>query len=197
MIFVYYDYASPWSYLASELVERKLPGEVVDWRPIYLRGLPMFREGMPYTGSKLRYMGLDLMRCAAHEGVPFRFPSIFPVNGLHAVRGAIAARAISDEAFSVYHRAMFRAAWSQDRDIGRREVVVEIAVEAGLDRARFTSLVDAPETKDKLRAETAAAEARGVFGVPAFFVGRTEGDAELFWGHDRLDYVARAAAALR
>jgi len=37
----------------------------------------------------------------------------------------------------------------------------------------------------------ADAEARGVFGVPALFVGD-----ELFWGHDRMDYVARAAARI-
>lgn len=190
-IALYYDYASPWSYLASELVETKLPGVAIDWRPIYLRGLPQFREGMPYTGAKLRYMGLDLLRCAEHEGVPLRFPSTFPVNGLYAVRGALAARAL--EAFPVYHQAMFRAAWRDDRDVAKRDVVVEIAAEAGLDRARFAALLEAPETKERLRADTAAAEARGVFGVPAFFVG-PENDAELFWGHDRLDYVARAIA---
>jgi 2-hydroxychromene-2-carboxylate isomerase len=196
MISVYYDYASPWSYLASELVETRLPGETIDWRPIYLRGLPQFREGMPYAGAKLRYMGLDLLRCAAHEGVPLRFPSTFPVNGLSAVRGALAARALG--AFAPYHQAMFRAAWRDDRDIGRREVVVEVAVEAGLDRERFVALLEAPETKERLRADTAAAEARGVFGAPTFFVGRDpdDADAEMFWGHDRLDYVARAAARI-
>lgn len=45
-----------------------------------------------------------------------------------------------------------------------------------------------PAVKDRLREATAAAEARGVFGVPTFFVGD-----EMFWGHDRFDYVARAA----
>jgi 2-hydroxychromene-2-carboxylate isomerase len=189
MISVYYDYASPWSYLASELVEKKLPGETIDWRPIYLRGLPQFREGMPYSAAKLRYLGLDLLRCAEHEGVPVRFPSVFPVNGLYAVRGALAARAL--EAFSVYHAAMFRAAWRDDRDVSRPEVVVEVAAAAGLDRERFTALLHAPATKEQLRADTAAAEARGVFGVPSFFVGD-----ELFWGHDRMDYVARAAVRI-
>lgn len=187
---VYYDYASPWSYLASELVDKKLPGETVEWRPLYLRGLPQFREAMPYSGAKLRYLGLDLLRCAAHEGVPLRFPSLFPVNGLYAVRGALAAQAM--DAFAAYHPAMFRAAWRDDRDVGRREVVIDVAVEAGLDRARFTALIESAEIKERLRAQTAGAEARGVFGVPAFFVGD-----ELFWGHDRMDYVARAAAAAR
>src|SRR5439155_1719504 len=33
-----FDYASPWSYLASELLPRRLPGIAIEYRPIYLRG---------------------------------------------------------------------------------------------------------------------------------------------------------------
>lgn len=62
---------------------------------------------------------------------------------------------------------------------------VEIAREAGVD---VEGRIDSPEIREKLRADTAAAEARGVFGVPSFFVGD-----ELFWGHARVEYAARAA----
>ena len=48
----------------------------------------------------------------------------------------------------------------------------------------------APSIKDRLRDATSEAQNRGVFGVPTFFVGD-----EMFWGHDRFAYVARAAAA--
>ena len=48
--------------------------------------------------------------------------------------------------------------------------------------------MSAQPIKDRLRDATSAAATRGVFGVPTFFVGD-----EMFWGHDRLGYVARAA----
>jgi 2-hydroxychromene-2-carboxylate isomerase len=182
---LYYDYASPWSYLASELIATRLPGARVEWKPIYLRGLEAFSRGVPYGRAKLRYSGLDLMRCAAHEQVPLRFPSEFPVNGLYAVRAALAL--LDTPAFADYHRAMFRAVWRDDRKVADNQVVLDIAAEAGLDRASLAEAIEAPATKERLKQETAAAEARGVFGVPAFFVGD-----ELFWGHDRMDYVARA-----
>jgi 2-hydroxychromene-2-carboxylate isomerase len=83
---------------------------------------------------------------------------------------------------------MFHAAWRDGRNVGDKTVVIEIAVEAGLDRDRFAARVDAPEIKDQLKRATAAAEARGAFGVPTFFVGE-----QMFWGHDRMDFVARAA----
>src|SRR5678816_1938150 len=130
MIEFYFDYASPWSYLASELIPRRLPGEKIVYRPIYLRGLELFNKGMPYSANKLRYIGQDLVRCAGYEEIPVRIPSEFPVNGLYAVRGALAA--LDAGVFDVYHPAMFRAAWRDDRAIGNKQVVLEILGELGL-----------------------------------------------------------------
>jgi 2-hydroxychromene-2-carboxylate isomerase len=176
MIDFYFDYASPWSYLASELLPARFPEVKIRYRPIYLRGLEMFSKGLPYSSNKLRYIGQDLLRCAEHEQIPIRIPTNFPINGLYAVRGALAA--LEANRFDEYHRMMFRAAWLEDRDIGNKSVVQELA--PGLD-------IDAPAIKEKLKRDTAEAESRGIFGVPTFFVGD-----EMFWGHDRLDYVARA-----
>ena len=180
-----YDYASPWAYLADALLPRRLPGVAVRYRPIYLRGLEAFSRGLPYNANKLRYIGADYQRCADHEGVPTQFPAIFPINGIHALRGALAARA--QGRFAEYHGRMFAAAWRDARDVSRKEVVLEVAAEAGLDAARTQAALDDPALKEELRAETAQAEARGVFGVPTFFVGD-----QLYWGHDRMDFVARA-----
>lgn len=177
-----FDYASPFAYLSSETLARKLPGIAIDYRPIYLRGLEMFSQGLPYIANKAMYVVRDYLRCAEHEGIETRIPSVFPINGLYAVRGALVA--MEQGRFADYHPTMFRAAFREDRNISSKDVVVEIMKELGIDAAR----IDAPDLKEKLRADTSAAEARGVFGVPSFFAGD-----ELFWGHDRLDYVFRAA----
>jgi 2-hydroxychromene-2-carboxylate isomerase len=179
MVDFYFDYASPWAYLASELAASRLPGVEIRWRPIYLRGLETFSKGLPYTSNKLRYIGQDLIRCAAYENVAVRMPTNFPINGLYAVRGALAA--IAGGVFDRYHLAMFRAAWRDDRDVGDKAVVNAIIGELGLQLD-----IEAPAVKDQLKRDTAEAEARGVFGVPSFFVGD-----ELFWGHDRMDFVLR------
>lgn len=49
------------------------------------------------------------------------------------------------------------------------------------------AIVEAPETKAELKANTDDAIARQVFGAPAFFI-----DGELHWGNDRLDFVEEA-----
>jgi 2-hydroxychromene-2-carboxylate isomerase len=112
---------------------------------------------------------------------------VFPINGLSSLRGALAARQLGG--FAAYHGAMFRAAWRDDRDISSKDTVLAVAGEVGLDRAAFAQAIESQAIKDQLKADTARAASRGVFGVPTFFVGD-----ELFWGQDRMDFVARALA---
>ncbi|MCA9772440.1 MAG: 2-hydroxychromene-2-carboxylate isomerase [Myxococcales bacterium] len=182
----YFDYASPFAYLASETLASRLPSTEIRFRPVYLRGFDLFAKGVPFSPAKTQYLARDFHRCADHHGVPHRFPSNFPINGLYALRGA--TWTLKNGGFERFHAAAYRAAWAEDRNIGDKSVVIEIANEAGLDWEAFAAGIDSPEIKDQLKAATAEAEARGAFGVPTFFVG----DA-MFWGHDRMDYVARAA----
>jgi len=185
---LYFDYASPWAYIAEELLPRKLPGITVTHHPIYLRGLETFSKGLPYTGAKLQYLARDLARVAEHEGVPLVPPASFPMDGLQALRAAYVAQ--DSGAFDRFHRATFRAAWAERRDIGQKDVVARLLADAiGANEATAVEAMTAPAIKDRLREATTQAEARGVFGTPTFFVGD-----EMFWGHDRFDYVARAAA---
>ena len=80
---------------------------------------------------------------------------------------------------------MFRAAWLESRDVGSAASVAEIA--RGLALPEVADGLEDPTIKAELRQATDAAAKRGVFGVPTFFVG-----SDMFWGHDRMDYVGRA-----
>lgn len=181
-----FDYASPWAYLADALLEKQLPGLPISYQPVYLRGFEAFAKGIPYVPAKLIYMAKDIQRCTAFHAVAFRPPTVFPINGLHALRGALVARRLGR--FEEFHRAAFRAAWAEDRDISNAEVVIALAAELGFDEAEFRPRLGSPEVKDELLRVTQEAVGQGVFGVPSFFAG-----GELFWGHDRMDYVRRAA----
>ena len=181
-----FDYASPWSFLANALVPRLLGGVSVTYVPVYLRGFESFAKGMPYGDAKLAYLFRDFQRCAAHDGVPIAPPAGFPINGVHALRGAIGAQRAG--VFDAYHAAVFRAAWQESRDISDKQAVIAIGREAGF--AAVADALDDPGVKAALRENTERTAARGAFGVPSFFVGD-----ELFWGHDRMHLVAEAANA--
>jgi 2-hydroxychromene-2-carboxylate isomerase len=69
-----------------------------------------------------------------------------------------------------------------DRDINQPGPLARILTELDLAAAEILNEAQAEPNKSRLRAQTEAARARGIFGAPTFFVG-----AEMFWGNDRLD----------
>jgi 2-hydroxychromene-2-carboxylate isomerase len=188
-----FDYASPYSFLANETLGAKLPGIEIVYRPTYLRGFESFAKTIPFTAAKLAWMITDLRRCAAEIGVEMRVPQNFPINGLYALRGAIAAQRTGR--FAAYHKAIYEAAWQRGRDISNKESVAALATELGF--PEVVAQLDDASIKDELRANTEGAIKRGAFGLPAFFVGSAagHGGSELFWGHDRMDQVRRACGA--
>jgi 2-hydroxychromene-2-carboxylate isomerase len=182
---LFFDYASPYSYLANEAIATTLPGVRIIYQPVYLRGFEAFSKGIPFTPAKLMWIVRDLQRCAADVGVTMRLPPTFPVNGLYALRAALAARRAG--VFERFHTPMFRAVWRDGRESSTKAGLVAVLADLGL--TELGAALDDPSIKDELKAATDAAAKRGAFGVPTFFVGD-----ELFWGHDRMHQVAKAVA---
>jgi 2-hydroxychromene-2-carboxylate isomerase len=179
-----FDYASPWAFLAHATAPERFGGLEVSYVPAYLRGFEAFRAGVPYSAAKLAYIGQDLGRIASRLGLRMKQPSVFPIHGLHALRGAIAAE--REGKLAPYHALAFAAAWQEDRDVSNKEVVKAIGREAGA--PSIGDSLDEPAIKDALRTRTEQVVARGAFGVPTFFVGD-----QMFWGQDRMLDAARAA----
>ena len=67
------------------------------------------------------------------------------------------------------------------------EVVDEVLSKAGIDATDFMAHISESEVKERLKASTEEAVARGVFGAPSFFV-----NGEMFFGQDRLNFVEDA-----
>lgn len=189
----FFDYASPYSYLASEQVEAlaKRTGADIRWRPFLLGAVFKATGNVPpiTTPNKAIYLGKDLVDWAIHLGLPpFQMPSSFPINSLKADRlGIVAAEQGRIAQFS---HAAFRAAFVQGKDLNEPEVLAELARAAGLDAEKALARAEAQEIKDALRRNTDEAIARGAFGAPTFFVGD-----EMFFGNDRLIFVERLLSA--
>jgi len=182
----FYDFVSPYSYLASTRVEALAArtGAALRWRPFLLGGvLKATGNRAPIeTVAKGRHMWLDLERWSRRLEVPFRRPTTFPFGSILALRAALAA-APADQPKATH--AIYRAAWADGRDIADPAVLTAILSEAGLDGAALVAA--APSMKEALAAQTQEAVDRGTYGAPTFFVG-----TELFVGNDRLDFVEEA-----
>jgi 2-hydroxychromene-2-carboxylate isomerase len=186
----FYDFVSPYSYLASTRVERlaSRTGATLRWRPFLLGGvLKATGNRAPIeVAAKGRHMLTDLERWSRRLGVPLHFPAPFPFSSILALRTAFAAETAGK--LVPFTHAVYRAAWADGRDIANPEVLAAVASEAGLDGAALVAA--APQYKEALMKQTQEAIDRGAFGAPACFVGE-----ELFIGNDRLDFVEEALKA--
>ena len=188
----YFDFGSPYSYLAY----RALPGIAathgaqIVWRPMLLGGV--FKASGNHSPAenpaKRKWMQQDMQRWAARYGAVYKHNPHFPINTLTLMLGA-AGMQMRGTDFSRYVEAMFHAMWEEPRNLGEPAELAAVLRQAGFDADAFQSLVNDPTVKEQLKKDTEEAVARGVFGAPTFFVGE-----EMFWGQDRLDFVAAALA---
>lgn len=190
----YWDFSSPFAYLGMSQVDALAArtGATIVSRPILLGGL--FRSmGTPdvplatFSEAKQRYIAKDLDRWAAWLGVPFRFPTRFPMNSLRALRVYLA---LPEGRRAAYRDAVFRAYWAEDRDLTDDRVLASCIGDEEVARHAFER-ANSDAVKAELRSTTERAAAEGVFGVPTFVVTRGE-RRELFWGQDRLGLVEDA-----
>jgi 2-hydroxychromene-2-carboxylate isomerase len=191
----WYEFASPYSYLAAGHIEGLAAEKrlAIEWRPFLLG--PIFKtrahDPSPFQNpspAQRRYRWRDVQRLCAAAGLPLRLPSAYPRNGLLAARVALVA---IDEGWGpTFTRAAFHANFAEDRDIGAPAVMGALVAALGHDAAAVLERAASPANKERLKASGEAAIRRGIFGAPSFLVGE-----ELFWGNDRLEQAIAWARA--
>jgi len=187
----YFDYLSSNAYLAwvalPALAERF--GRRIELVPVLF---PKLLEAYGQLGPaevppKMRWMARNNLRKAKLLGLTLRPPAFHPFNPLLALR--VSSSDLEDDARARLVSGLFRAVWTDRRHASDPDVVAAIANEAGLDGAALVAAAQTPEAKQRLRAQTEAALAAGVFGVPTVIV-----DGELFFGYDDFGFLERFLA---
>ena len=183
----WYEFGSTYSYPAAMRIEDIAKAADVDirWRPFLLG--PIFKTygwtDSPFNifAAKGRYMWRDLARICGDTNIPLRLPPVtFPQNGLKAARLALAGE--TEGWTPSFTRAVFVANFAEQKDISDDATLRAILEGLRVDTSAAMAKSDSGAVKDRLKAQTAEAEARGLFGAPSFTVGD-----ELFWGNDRLE----------
>lgn len=181
----YFDFSSPYGYLASERIDELAAkyGRNVKWRPVLLGVVFKATGAAPLTTVPLKgeYSKLDFARSARFMGIPYQPPSRFPLPTQVAARAYYWLHDRDCAMARAFAHAVYRALFVDDRDISDLDVVLDLAVDVGADRAALAEAVESPEIKERLKAEVAAAIDRGVFGSPYIVC-----DGEPFMGADRL-----------
>jgi 2-hydroxychromene-2-carboxylate isomerase len=190
----YFDFGSPAAYLAYTQLPKiaEQAGARIAWKPFLLGGVfKATGNASPVTvPAKGKWMMGDLKRYAQRYGVPFATPPGFPLNTLALMRGAAGLQMREPGKFAPYVDAMFKAMFCEACDMADPAQIARVVQGAGLDAQAFQALIGDPEVKQALIANTEEAVARGAFGAPTYFVGQ-----EMFFGQDRLEFVAEALRA--
>jgi 2-hydroxychromene-2-carboxylate isomerase len=185
---LYYDFKSPFTYLAMEPAYK-----LEETHRVRLRFIPLelaIREA--YGGEleqraqrdwdKVRYLYMDMRRFANERGMIIRGPQKIFDSRLALIGGLFADR---NGRFRPYADRVFERFFKRELNIEDIDALAAVMAEAGLDAAGFRRYAEGEGPND-LRAAAAEAERDGVFGVPTFIVA-----GELFWGNDRVDWVVK------
>jgi 2-hydroxychromene-2-carboxylate isomerase len=187
----WFDFSSPYSYIASEWIEATAArhGRTVRWHAILL--------GVTFAAAELKspvahpikreYSLRDFERSARFHGVPCRMPEKFPLPTQNAARIFWWLRETrgADAASRWAHHGL-RAYFARGVDLSDAAALRALAQEFGIDAAQAEAVWNDPAWKARLKAECDAAIAAGVFGAPFFLV-----DGEPFWGNDRRPQIER------
>lgn len=190
----YFDFSSPYSYIASEWVEAVAArhGRRVQWHAILLGATFQAAELRPPSTHPLKgdYSLRDFQRSARFAGLPYTQPPVFPIPTQQAARifwwlnDLDPARAIAWAHAGL--RAYFTRGVLLSDDAARRQLLTE----SDIDPDAAEAACQDPAYKLRLKAENEAAIAAGVFGAPFFIV-----DGEPFWGNDRQAQIDRWLAS--
>lgn len=172
----YFDFISPYSYLHLKLFGRIAVPLAIEPVPVLFAGLLQAAgsKGPAEIPAKRVQTYRYCTWLARHEGIPFRFPPSHPFNPLFALRLALAKGATLETV-----ERIFDVIWQEGRDPEDAQTQRRMAERVGI--ADAEAAASAPEVKAKLRDNTAAAAAAGIYGVPTFEIA-----GELFWGCDAL-----------
>jgi 2-hydroxychromene-2-carboxylate isomerase len=190
----YYDFNSPYAYLAAERISGLFAEAGVgqpEWQPISFGHILQATGRTPWSmqpdGADPEQLA-EIQRRAAERGLPeVRYPDGWPVENysLNPIRAAIYAKESGRAvAFSL---ACFRQVFAAGRDMSDVENVLIAAAACELHPNAVLKGIETQSVKDKLRAATEEALARGLQGIPTVAVGD-----ELFWGDDQLEQAVEA-----
>ena len=183
LIDFYFDFISPYSYLAHKKIINLNQRHYFNYKAILLGGLhnlggitaPAFNE------RKMKNMKNDCVLIAEKNKIPFMWNEKFPINSLNLMRGFIFIEDIKKDKFL---DKCFDAYWKNNIDISSEENIKQILNNCEIDIDFFNNGIKKQEIKEKLKNLTSLAFEKDIFGAPTFVVNN-----KIFWGQDRLDYA--------
>jgi 2-hydroxychromene-2-carboxylate isomerase len=173
----YFDFISPFAYLASESLARLSDTNELRLNPILFAGLLQHHvtKGPAEIPTMRRLTFRHIRWLADRHGITLKPPPAHPFNPLPLLRLAIAIDADLEQV-----QRLFRFVWAEGRCQDDAKAWYALLDEFDITEAELAL----DPVKSRLRQNTDAAIEAGIFGVPSFVV-----DGEIFWGFDAMEFL--------
>jgi len=197
----YVSLQSPWTYLGHERICRYASKAGATLRIWPVNFAEVFSEtgGLPLPQRSLQrrnYRMLELQRWREHLDISLNLePKFFPANERLASLCVVGLREQADKADHPTDTAesaavrfagsVLEAVWKNEQDVSDEGVLRRLLEKAGTDADGVLTAARKGEFDKTHESDTRNAIELGVFGAPAYRV-----DGDLFWGQDRLPFVA-------
>jgi len=148
MIDFYFEFSSPYGYIASQVAEEaeKRMGRPMRWRPFLLG--PVFKvtgqAPLVEIPMKGEYSKRDFSRTARMHEVPFRYPAKFPIGTVAALRAFYWLDDRDPKRARELAKALYRAYFVDGVDISAPAAVLEIAKDLGIDAEVLAKALEDP-----------------------------------------------------
>lgn len=195
----FYDLSSPWTYLAFNNVQEVISETEADvsWRPFLVGGVfnavnqSVYAARSNPSDPKVIHNFTWLHEWARLAGLPLDFPTAHhPVKSVLPMRACCALE--DDQSLLLrFTKAAFDAYFAEGRNIDDPEVVADVANSLGIDGNALIQKTTTQDVKDRLRANTEEAIAKGAYGSPTMIVNA----GQLYFGNDQLPLVRQALLA--
>ena len=179
----YFDFISPYSYLAHKKIINLNQRNIFNYKAILLGGLHNLGEVIApaFNKKKMKNMKNDCILISKKNKIPFKWNEKFPINSLHLMRGFLV---IDNNKKNKFIDLCFDAYWKDNLDISIEKNIKKILSDCEIDHDYFEKSIKEQVIKNKLKELTSEAFKLDVFGAPTFLVNN-----KLFWGQDRLEYA--------
>jgi 2-hydroxychromene-2-carboxylate isomerase len=179
----YFDFISPYSYLAHKKIINLNQRNIFNYKAILLGGLHNLSEVIApaFNEKKIKNMKNDCILISKKNKIPFKWNEKFPINSLHLMRGFLV---IDNNKKNKFIDLCFDAYWKDNLDISIEKNIKKILSDCEIDHDYFEKSIKEQVIKNKLKELTNEAFKLDVFGAPTFLVNN-----KLFWGQDRLEYA--------
>ena len=178
----YFDFISPYSYLAHQKI-KSIEGINFNYKPVLVGGLHNLQgiTAPAFIKPKLKHMINDCNLIAKKDKSNFIWNSKFPINSLNIMRGYLF---INVKNRDLYLDVMFDAYWKDNLDISNEEIIRTLIKKSKIEPISFFDGIKNPKIKEELKNVTQEAHDKEIFGAPTFVVNN-----KIFWGQDRLEFA--------